>query len=57
MSADHDAPVPTPPAEPPAPVPSQRRRHLAALLGSTGLLATTALLAAVEPKLPRYVGD
>jgi hypothetical protein len=36
---------------------ADRRLHIARLLGATGVVGTTALLAAIEPKLPRYVGD
>ncbi len=34
-----------------------RRRHLAMLFGGTAIIATTAVLTALEPKLPPYMGD
>ena len=43
------------PATPPATQPARSRA--AALLNTATLPATTALLAATEPKLPRLVGD
>ena len=46
----------TPPVPPTHPEP-RRRGRLAALLNPGALLATTALLAAVEPKLPPFRGE
>jgi hypothetical protein len=36
---------------------ASRRMRLAPRLGVTGVVATTALPAALEPKIPRLVGD
>ena len=53
---DHAARAADAPA--PASVASQPTRPRAAeLLNTSALLATTALLAAAEPKFPRFVGD
>ena len=45
------------PAIPPIHPHQGRRRRIAALLNPGALLATTALLAAVEPKLPPFRGE
>ena len=45
------------PAAPTAADAAPARPRAAALLNTATLPATTALLAATEPKLPRYVGD
>ncbi|WP_186762948.1 hypothetical protein [Lentzea tibetensis] len=50
------------PAESVPPAPSvtaklPRHRRAAQLLNATAVLATTALVIAVEPKLPPYKGD
>jgi hypothetical protein len=34
-----------------------RRRRIAALFNSTALVATTALITAIEPKAPPFKGD
>ena len=47
------AALPVPPTHPEP----RRRGRLAALLNPGALLATTALLAAVDTKLPAYRGD
>jgi hypothetical protein len=47
----------TRPAQPEAGADRPRRTPVAALLNTGVLLATTALLAAPEPKLPPFHGD
>lgn len=57
MNNDLDPAAPTA-ADTPAPAPaSVADQHVAALLNTGALPATTALLAAMSPKLPPYVGD
>jgi hypothetical protein len=45
------------PAVPPIHPERRRRARLAALLNPRTLLATTALLVAIDPKIPPYKGD
>jgi len=58
MNNDLDPAAPAADTPAPASVAGQPRRlHVAALLNTSALPARTALLAAMSPKLPPYVGD
>jgi hypothetical protein len=45
------------PSAPPVATKRSRRRRVAALLNANALLATTALITAIEPKSPPFKGD
>lgn len=51
------APAAAEPSGPPAAAKRSRRWRVAELFNSTTLLATTALIIAIEPKNPPYRGD
>ena len=50
---------PQSPTSPPSEVPARRRPRLraATLLNAGGVIAAAVTVAALEPKLPHYVGD
>jgi len=47
----------TEPSAPPATAERPRRRRVTALLNTNVLLATTALITAIDPKIPPFKGD
>ena len=57
MNQDPDPAVPAAEPTPHTAADRSRGRRAAALINTTALLATTALLVAIDPKIPPYKGD
>jgi hypothetical protein len=59
MEPDLDRPAPAETPDQPAPtgIRPSRRRRIKTALNTTALLSTTAVLVAIEPKMPPLKGD
>jgi hypothetical protein len=59
MDDEPDLPTPTQDADTPVPTTIERawRRLPARLRGAAALLSTTAMVVAIDPKIPPFMGD